>query len=75
MGGKKKRKKGKNKPVEMTSLETPRNTIESAREEKRERTKDIKSVSGAIESEGGKAVTLQWRFQVFPPFEQRIIGA
>lgn len=27
------------------------------------------------ENEEGKAATLQWRSQVFPPFEQRIIGA
>jgi len=53
---------------------------------KRGKTKDVKRVSrrprekesaseGEKKREEGKAVTLQWRFQVFPPLEQRIIGA
>lgn len=79
-----KKRKRENEPVRMISLETPRDTIEyawdevrareRARAREKERAKDIKSVSRATESEGGKAVTLQWKFQVFPPFEQRIIG-
>lgn len=54
----------------MISLETPRDTIENARDEarKKERAKDKKKCIATTKSEEGKAVTLQ--FQVFPPFER-----